>query len=72
MLNSYRFTVGKDDFLVLTELALEVLQRSSWGHFSGFWGAAVPGEFGSVSVRVQNVRDVFAGKKYADMYVFAP
>ena len=25
-----------------------------------------------MSVRVKNVRDVFAGKNYAEMYVFAP
>ena len=35
----------------------------------GIWEAAVLGEFGSVSVRVKSVRDVFAGKHYADLYV---
>ena len=38
----------------------------------GIWEAAVPDEFGSVSVRVKSVRDVFAGKNYAELYVFAP
>ena len=33
--------------------------------------AVVPGEFGSVLVRVKSVRDVFAGKNYAEMCVFA-
>ena len=28
----------------------------------GFWGFAVSGEFGSVSNRLENMRDVFVGK----------